>query len=107
MTDRVKQELNNYVKHISSIEGVLEIYLFGSYVYGNPTANSDLDLMVIVKDHLCPIRTAFTINKALFRQKQLPSDIAVNRISDFTKASEESLFQRTIKEKGVVLYATP
>jgi predicted nucleotidyltransferase len=41
---------------INEIGGVEKIYLFGSYAYGNPTEDSDIDLMVItgseVKDSI-------------------------------------------------------
>jgi predicted nucleotidyltransferase len=32
---------------LNEIEGVEKIYLFGSYAYGSPTEDSDIDLMVI------------------------------------------------------------
>jgi predicted nucleotidyltransferase len=32
---------------INEIGGVEKIYLFGSYAYGNPTEDSDIDIMVI------------------------------------------------------------
>jgi len=105
MSDFIKDELDKYVKYISALEGVLEIYLFGSYAQGTPNNNSDLDIMVVVQDSFDPIKTAFAINKGLFRMKQLPTDIAVNRLTDFRHASINSFFQKNIKEQGVMLYA--
>jgi predicted nucleotidyltransferase len=32
---------------LDEIDGVEKIYLFGSYAYGSPTEDSDIDLMVI------------------------------------------------------------
>jgi predicted nucleotidyltransferase len=32
---------------LNEIDGVEKIYLFGSYAYGSPTEDSDIDLMVI------------------------------------------------------------
>lgn len=105
MTDFERNEIEKCVKYISTLKGVLEIYLFGSYAEGTAHKNSDLDIMVIVQDNLDPIKIAFTINKGLFRLKQMPADIVVNRLSDFRKASQHSFFQKNIKEKGIVLYA--
>jgi len=34
MKDSIKVELNKYVDYISKQEGVLQIYLFGSYAQG-------------------------------------------------------------------------
>ena len=105
MSDFIKNELDKYVNYISALDGVLEIYLFGSYANGTSSSDSDLDIMVVVQDSLDPIKTAFAINKGLFRMKQLPTDIAVNRLTDFRQASMNSFFQKNIKEQGVMLYA--
>ena len=36
VNDIVKAVLNTYTEYISSLEGVLQIYLFGSHAYGSP-----------------------------------------------------------------------
>lgn len=41
--DRVKDRLVDVYKP-------LEIYLFGSYAWGHPTEDSDLDLLIVVSD---------------------------------------------------------
>ena len=50
MSHKVKTEFDRYVSYISKMSGVLQIYLFGSYAYGEPTDNSDIDILVIVQD---------------------------------------------------------
>jgi predicted nucleotidyltransferase len=37
---------------VNEIDGVEKIYLFGSYAYGSPNENSDIDLMVITNDEV-------------------------------------------------------
>ncbi|MDR0597460.1 MAG: nucleotidyltransferase domain-containing protein [Treponema sp.] len=53
----ISEKLNILIKAtLNEIDGVEKIYLFGSYAYGSPTEDSDIDLMVItdseVKDSI-------------------------------------------------------
>jgi predicted nucleotidyltransferase len=104
MNDSIKAELDKYVQFISSLSGVLQIYLFGSYANGEPCVNSDIDLMIIVENDLDPFKTAYKIRRGL-TDTDLALDILVNRKSAFEEASLNSLLQKSIKENGVLLYA--
>jgi predicted nucleotidyltransferase len=103
MSESIKAELDKYVKFISSLTGILQIYLFGSYAHGDPRRTSDIDLMVIVENNLDPFKTAYTIRRGL-TDTDLTLDIVVNRKSAFEEASMISSFQKSIKENGVLLY---
>jgi predicted nucleotidyltransferase len=104
MNSNVKSKLDSYVEKISNVDGVLQIYLFGSYVYGTPHEHSDLDLMVIVDDIHNAIRKATEINIKLAEVRGIAPDISVNRKTDFEKAREKPTFQKTIGDRGVLLY---
>ena len=104
MSDEIKVELDKYIKVISSLAGVLRIYLFGSYAKGEQHRFSDIDLMIVVDNNLDPFKTAYKIRREL-TDTDLALDIVVNRISAFEEASSIPSFQRTIKETGVLLYA--
>ena len=103
MSDALKAELDRYVDFISSLTGVLQIYLFGSYAYGEPRDTSDIDLMVVVENNLDPFKIAYTIRRR-FANSDSDVDVVVNRVSAFEEASKYSPFQKTIKENGVLLY---
>ena len=103
MSEAVKDELDKYVEFISSLSGVLQIYLFGSHANGEPCETSDIDLMVIVENNLDPFKTAYKIRRTL-ADSDLSVDIVVNRKSAFEEASKKSSFQKAIKENGVLLY---
>lgn len=105
MNDTVKTALTIYTQHISSVDGVRQIYLFGSYAYGEPHAESDIDLMVIVDNNLDPLKTNIRINKALVGKRFFPLDILVNKASAFDEAAEAPTLQCRIKNEGVLLYA--
>jgi len=104
MSEEIKKELDKFVEYISSFTGVLQIYLFGSYANGEPRKTSDIDLMIIVENDLDPFQTAYEIRRGL-TDTDLELDIVVNQIAAFEKASENSSFQRSVKENGVLLYA--
>jgi len=103
MGDSVKAALLSYTDFISSLSGVLQIYLFGSYARKSQHENSDLDLLVVVEDNLDTIKMAFKINRGILK-RQVPLDILVNRKSDFHGAAAENTLQRIIKNEGVLVY---
>ena len=104
MDGSIKTELNKYIDNIASVDGVEKIYLFGSYAYGIPNKDSDIDLMVIIEDNLNTIKTAFKINMKIVGKKYIPSDILVNRKSDFERESMYTTIQNKIKKEGIIIY---
>jgi len=104
LSDTVKTALDAYIKFISSLEGVLQIYLFGSYAKGVQNERSDIDLMVIIEDNIDRTRTAINISKGL-ANRAIPLDVLVNRKTDFDGAACEPTIQRQITNEGVLLYA--
>jgi predicted nucleotidyltransferase len=50
MNEWAQQKAVEVLKSIPSQDLILEVYLFGSAVYGNFTPDSDLDFVVVVKD---------------------------------------------------------
>jgi predicted nucleotidyltransferase len=53
--DNIKQNLDKISQIITKTVPVESIYLFGSFAYGTPSKDSDLDLYVAFKDEL-PMR---------------------------------------------------
>jgi len=98
-----KIELDRYVSYISMIKGVSRIYLFGSHAYGVPDEGSDIDLLVVIDDSMDVFKIAFIIQKGLVN-RVVPLDVLVNRISDFSNASEGTTLQSHIQKEGVLLY---
>ncbi len=48
--DSIRSELDTLTKIIVDTVPVEQIYLFGSYAYGTPHTDSDLDLYVVLKN---------------------------------------------------------
>ena len=103
VSESIRAALDSYVSYISSLEGVLQIYLFGSCANGTTHERSDIDLMVIVDDSLNRAKMAITISKGL-ADRTVPLDVLVNRKTDFRRASNEPTLQHRIMSEGVLVY---
>ncbi len=49
ISEKIKTELNKIVRQVVEAYQPEKIILFGSYAYGEPDADSDLDLLIIKK----------------------------------------------------------
>ena len=89
-----------------------KIILFGSYAYGEPTGNSDLDILVVTSDNIIPSSFAeksqiyLRISKVISDiKKEFPVDLIVHTKAMHQKFIElDSLFARELLTKGRVLY---
>ena len=100
----VKTALDTYVSFISSLDGVFQIYLFGSLAYGTPNERSDIDLMVVIDDKIDVFKMMNKISTGLIGKRVIPLDVLVNRNSAFSEAAENLTLQNHIKSEGVLLY---
>lgn len=83
-----------------------EVYLFGSHAYGNPDAESDVDLC-IVSDLKGQRRIDVMIKarKALGSITKDPIDIIVYEQGDFHKRADYiANLEHTIKNEGILIY---
>ena len=84
----------------------LQVILFGSYAYGTPTEDSDVDLLVVMDIPKSEYR-----NKALEIQQRIPSrfsiDVLVRSPEEIAyRVSYNDWFLREITEKGDFLYGS-
>ncbi|MEW6286356.1 MAG: nucleotidyltransferase domain-containing protein [Chloroflexota bacterium] len=83
-----------------------KIILFGSYAYGNPTPDSDVDLLVIVTPKKGETRRERYLRVALaLTPRWFPADIIVHTPEEIEKRLQHSFFLREILSKGKILYA--
>ena len=85
-----------------------KIILFGSYAYGNPTPDSDVDLLVIMKTKAKEIDRYLAVSNLLY-PRQFPVDILVKTPKEIEAASRKkgNFFLREILTKGKVMYERP
>jgi predicted nucleotidyltransferase len=81
------------------------IYLFGSYAYGKPDADSDLDIYVVVPDGAGDIGELYAGILAETRHKRSMSlDLLLGRASVFKRRKSGPTLEREISERGRLLY---
>lgn len=80
-----------------------KIILFGSHAYGQPTAESDVDLLVVMDFEGSPIQQAIKISREL--GLVTPLDLLVRTPEQVQERLRmEDPFMREIVERGEVLY---
>ncbi len=88
-----------------------QVILFGSYAYGNPNEDSDIDLYVVTKDEFIPqsfkenMDIKLKVSRAI---RDLRSKVAIDLIVHTRAMSEKfiklnSSFSRELLSKGIVL----
>lgn len=81
-----------------------KIVLFGSYSYGTPTADNDVDLLVIMDTTARPVDRYLRVSR-LFRPRPFPLDLLVKTPEEIAQAlAREEAFVHEITTRGRVLY---
>ncbi len=99
--------LENIVQRIVIGAKPEKIILFGSYAYGNPTPDSDLDILIIQETPARPADRILRISR-LLRPRPFPMDILVRTPNEIFQALEAGdSFVHEIMHQGKVLYERP
>ena len=103
----VQAELNKIIEIITNTLAVEQIYLFGSYAYGTPNKNSDLDLYVVLKDEveLREIDASIKIRLAICEQQTVPLDLLVMKNSKYQQRKTAPTLERKVSLEGILIYA--
>src|SRR5262245_22694570 len=101
----VAETLPSAIERIISELKPEKIVLFGSYAYGNPTPDSDVDLLVIMKTNAKEIDRYVAVSNLLY-PRQFPVDILVKTPQEIKAEAKKrgNFFLREILKKGKVLY---
>ena len=104
----VAETLPGAIERIVSKLKPEKIILFSSYAYGNPTPDSDVDLLVIMKTSAREIDRYIAVSNLLY-PRQFPVDILVKTPKEVEAASRKkgNFFMREILSKGKVIYERP
>jgi len=98
-----RHQIRKYVKKVAEQFRPRQVILFGSYAYGTPTEDSDVDLFVIMphKDHAT--LQAATIRKSV--RAGFPLDLVVRSPDEVRhRLDMGDPFVREIMDKGQSLY---
>ena len=102
----IKQELDEIISVITDTVPVETIYLFGSYAYGTPHADSDLDFFVVFKDdmQLRILDAIRSIHKAVDPVRKKPIDFLGTKKDRFLYKKNYATLERKIARDGIKLY---
>jgi predicted nucleotidyltransferase len=98
-----RAEIEAFANAIAQKYAPEKIILFGSYAYGHPTPDSDVDLMVIMDHTMRNVEKSIEIGIAL--RRPFPLDLFVRRPQDIRQRLQMGdQFIREIVERGHILY---
>ena len=96
----LKEAINKIIKEFNPEK----IILFGSYAYGKPTMDSDIDLMIVMDTDEKPHKRAVLIRKAL-KDIGIPKDIIVKTPQEFERFKDiVGTVIYPVAHKGKLLY---
>jgi predicted nucleotidyltransferase len=108
-TPEIQDELNIIKESVLQVVPDTEaIYIFGSYVYGEPHKDSDLDICVIVPDSAVecerPLEIGFHIRRNYSGKLHFPTDLLVKGSSVFENRKHRQTLDKVIANRGVRFY---
>jgi predicted nucleotidyltransferase len=105
LMDLLPDKLSNIKESILKFVPAKYIYLFGSYAYGNPTEESDIDIYVVTPDNINNSSEIYAkIVGDLGDKKIFFIDLLLGRETIFNARKENNIFEKTIYQKGKLLY---
>ncbi|GHU01764.1 hypothetical protein FACS1894147_02240 [Spirochaetia bacterium] len=105
--DSIRNELDALTKIIVATVPVEAIYLFGSYAYGTPDNNSDIDLYLVFKDdmQMRELDALFAVQKAVYPVQKTAINFLGSKKDKFVcRSTGFSTVEKNISQKGIKLY---
>jgi uncharacterized protein len=98
-----RDEIRNFVNNLANRFRPHKVILFGSYAYGNPSPDSDVDLLVILRHHEpAPMMAA---RMMLACPHAFPIDLLVRSPTDIrARINIGDAFLREVTERGIGLH---
>ncbi|MCL2446541.1 MAG: nucleotidyltransferase domain-containing protein [Oscillospiraceae bacterium] len=103
----ISQEIRDIAEVIRQAVPAEQIYLFGSYAYGEPNEHSDYDFYVVIPDDSMRSMEAMQrAQVALLALRNIPAvDVLARHKSKFEQMREwKSTVDQDVAMKGVLLY---
>jgi len=101
---QIEERLEDVRKRIVEEFDPHRIILFGSYAYGQPTPDSDVDLLIVMESDERPAARAMQVSR-LLRPRLFPMDILVRTPEEIQhRLKIGDYFIRKVLERGRVLY---
>jgi predicted nucleotidyltransferase len=105
--DEIKDDLETLKEIILEKVPTDQIWLFGSYAYGTPHKNSDIDIYIVMKDdaQMRELDAMSEVNGGRIERRMLkPCDILAIKRNRFDYRAENFSMERKIKKEGIKIY---
>jgi uncharacterized protein len=100
-----KSKIKKIVERLAETYQPLSIYLFGSYAWGDPHQDSDLDFLIVLKDEIKLNLALHIKGKQALKNMDVSTDLVLNHKIFFAERSEHpSTLQYKIKTEGKLMY---
>lgn len=102
----IQEEISKIVEKLVKFYQPTKVVLFGSYVYGKPTEDSDIDLLIIKDTNKRPIDRWVEVKKILRDpNRKIPiSPLVYSEKEIQERTAIKDFFLQEILENGEVLY---
>ena len=106
MNVEVQKEVDKLKELIINAIPVEQIYLFGSYAYGTPHKDSDLDFYVVLKDdvQMRDLDAGLQIKYAIGRSQNMAVDIVAKKKKYFLSRNYNFTLEQKVLRDGVNIY---
>ena len=106
LTSDIEDEIDTLKEIIIRTVPVEQIWLFGSYAYGTPQKDSDLDFYVVLRDdaETREFDAEVKILEEIGRVKTMPVDIIANKKSKYLRLTAGPTMERKIAREGIKIY---
>ncbi|MCL1946001.1 MAG: nucleotidyltransferase domain-containing protein [Chitinivibrionia bacterium] len=104
--DEIKNELEILKDIILKTVPTEQIYIFGSYAYGTPQKDSDLDVYIVVKDDAPKRELDYIddVNEARYKKIHKAVDVLALKKNRFDDRITDATMERTIARDGIKIY---
>jgi predicted nucleotidyltransferase len=105
MNDIIKDELKIITNAIIANTEAVAIYLFGSYAYGKPHIDSDLDVYAVIPDtDIDTLELSGKIRLDLYKKISMPLDLIIGKQKFFDRRKKMLTLEKIIEQDGIKLY---
>ena len=108
MNVKIQNDLDLIKESVLQAVPAEAIYLFGSYAYGTPHEESDLDVYVVVPDDTADLGELYADILMLIgkKKRRMDLDLLMGRARVFNRRKNGPTLERVIAQKGTMLYGT-
>jgi len=107
MDARIQNDLDLIKESVLQAVPAEAIYLFGSYAYGTPHEDSDIDIFVVLPDGTEELGELYGDIRGLLRKNNFRSielDLKMGHSSVFNRRKNGPTLERVVAQKGTMLY---